>query len=193
MAKKTSKTLTTNDKMEIWELLKDVPPQAQKTFRRQGGFSGTDVSPQWRMLRLTEVFGPMGIGWGYDIQDRWESEGACFVQVRGWYKWNEEIYYIGSTIGGTAMSRTPDESYKMAVTDAFGKSFSQIGLAASIYLGEDFAGSKYANRNTLEKLKDLISLKEANEKLILDHYKVQRVTDLNETQAKNAVEILENR
>lgn len=191
MAKKISKS--SSQKMEIWELLKDVPQQAQKTFRRQGGFSGTDVSPQWRMKRLTEVFGAAGSGWGYEIKSNWESKDCCFVLLEGWYKWGNEIYKIPATIGGTQMSRTPDESYKMAVTDAFGKSFSQIGLAASVYLGEDFSGSKYASSSSIERLEMLIEEKGANLKTLLSHYKVKNLEAMNEKQANEAAEILINK
>jgi hypothetical protein len=191
MAKKISKS--SSQKMEIWELLKDVPQQAQKTFRRQGGFSGTDVSPQWRMKRLTEVFGPAGCGWGYEIKSNWESKDCCFVLLEGWYKWGNEIHKIPATIGGTQMSRTPDESYKMAVTDAFGKSFSQIGLAATVYLGEDFSGSKYASSSSIERLEMLIEEKGANLKTLLSHYKVKNLEAMNEKQANEAAEILINK
>lgn len=194
MAKKVADKKTEFLKTEIWELLSEVPAQAKKTFRRKGGFTGTDVSPQWRMKRLTEVFGPMGIGWGYEIEDRWESANCCFVQLSGWYRWQcDHQHKIGSTIGGTEMDRTPDESYKMAVTDAFGKCFAQIGLAASIYLGEDFTGSKYANQSTIDRLNSLIEIKDANTDSLLTHYKVKSFDELNEKQAKQACEILEKR
>tara|TARA_R100001594_G_scaffold127395_1_gene165060 strand:- start:2017 stop:2607 length:591 start_codon:yes stop_codon:yes gene_type:complete len=196
MAKKTSVVRNQLNKMELWELLSDVPQQAKKTFRRKGGFSGTDVSPQWRIRRLTEVLGPMGLGWGYEIEDRWEIANCVFVQLAGWYclpGTPEEKLKIGSTIGGTELERTPDESYKMAVTDAFGKCFAQIGLAASIYLGEDFSGSKYANESTIEKLNSLIEIKQANTEALLTHYKVKDFSELNEEQAKQACDILEQR
>ena len=52
-------------KMEIYEKMQDTPKEAQKQIGagRLKGF--TDINPMWRIKRLTEVFGPCGIGWWY--------------------------------------------------------------------------------------------------------------------------------
>lgn len=170
--------------LELWDKLAPVSKDATKEFKRAGGFKGTDINPQWRMRRMTETFGPVGVGWGYELMDRWidrvpHGDGeACiaFCQVRVWYRAyidnetgeiigvmkarqlqqepreqksggvfvsgtrqpdpDDPELWTGPQIGGTVMTRTPDEAYKMAITDALGKCFAQIGLGADVYMGE---------------------------------------------------------
>ena len=150
---------------EIWKELSPVAAGAAKKFKRAGGFSGTDINPQWRMKRMTEVFGPVGLGWGYEIEDRWsetvtQGDGQvtiAYVQLKAWWvpadvveKQPVERNYTGSQIGGTSMKRTPDESYKMAITDALGKCLAQLGLAAEVYLGEFDKPVDYASSDELK-------------------------------------------
>lgn len=136
--------------MKLWNQLEMTDPQFTKSFRRSGGFSGTDINPTWRMKRLTETFGPAGVGWWYNIREHWSEEvdGKRFAFVLlEFYYWvqhedggdrSEPILQIG----GTEFGRAPDEAYKMAVTDALGKCAAALGLAADVYLGQ-FDDSKY--------------------------------------------------
>lgn len=52
--------------MRFYEYSRAVPKTAQKDFNN-GRFSGTDISPIWRIKILTEMFGPAGIGWYTDV------------------------------------------------------------------------------------------------------------------------------
>lgn len=127
-----------------WINLCKTDPNHTKKFTRAGGFSGTDISPAYRIQRLTEEFGPCGEGWGHVIHSRWREtfpgkNGATecvFAEVSLWWK-NEkgERCETGPQIGGTIADRTPDEAYKMAVTDAIGKCALFLGVAADVYLG----------------------------------------------------------
>ena len=62
--------------MELYELGRQVPDEAKKpiTAGRLKGF--TDINPMWRIKRLTEMFGPCGIGWWYEITDKRMEAGA---------------------------------------------------------------------------------------------------------------------
>ena len=54
------------DKMTIYESARGVPEEARKSIsggRLQGM---TDINPMWRVKKLTELFGPAGIGWRFD-------------------------------------------------------------------------------------------------------------------------------
>lgn len=33
------------------------------------GFDGTSVNAEYMIMRATELFGPLGSGWGFDIQE----------------------------------------------------------------------------------------------------------------------------
>jgi hypothetical protein len=156
-----------------WDKLKDVTDtEALKGFTRSGGFSGTDINPTWRMERMTEVFGPVGWGWGYQVVRRWTETfktvkkgeiPIVFTTVRCWYVptgeqpyWpkNEDgisdrrnppinALWTGEQDGGTEVTdRGTDEVYKQAITDGFGKTCAQVGLGAAIYRGK-WDDSKY--------------------------------------------------
>lgn len=53
--------------LRFYVMGKTVPPEAKRSFTRDGGFSGTDINTIWRIKTLTEMFGPVGIGWYLDI------------------------------------------------------------------------------------------------------------------------------
>lgn len=143
-----------------WARLQVTDPKHTKPFKKAGGFSGTDISPAYRIQRLTEEFGPCGQGWGYTIQDRWREQFPArdgeppkdfvFVQLSLWWSEDGERYETGPQIGGTEAGRTPDEAYKMAVTDALGKCALLLGVAADVYLGF-FDGSKYQRQHNREE------------------------------------------
>ena len=143
-----------DDNMSLWNELCVTDPKYTKPFRRGGGFSGTDINPAWRSMRMTEVFGPIGIGWGYTVDREWSEvigdKSFAFCKVSIWYLYRgpgEDVAKqlnvpAGTFIGGTEFGRAPDEAYKMAITDALGKCLMHLGLAADVYLGQ-FDDSKY--------------------------------------------------
>lgn len=130
---------------KLYDQLSPCPEDATKPFNR--GWSGKSIDPQWRIKTLTEAFGPCGIGWGFDITNRWsdEAEGHKFAFVSGriWYVWEGEKRYSLETTGGTQFSsRQGEDAYKCSETDALGKSAVAIGLAADVYHGKH-DGDKY--------------------------------------------------
>ena len=142
-----------SENMELYIQLQKTPPEAQKRIAA-GRLKGmTDINPMWRIKRLTEVFGPCGIGWWYEITDKRIEEGAngekkAFVDINLFYKWNGEISQpIQGTGGSSFVSAetkglyTSDECFKMALTDAIGISCKAIGMSADIYFQKD--QSKY--------------------------------------------------
>ena len=115
----------------------------------------TDIKPQWRLLALTEMFGPCGIGWYYETVKTWTEEHednneiSCHVLIKLYYKDNEEWSKGVEGQGGSMLiaqeTRGPhhsDEAYKMATTDALSVACKQIGIASDIYMG--YSNSKYA-------------------------------------------------
>lgn len=135
------------DNMRIYNESRVVPEEAQKAFNN-GKFSGTDINPMWRIKKLTELFGPCGIGWYYDVvSERSESHGDMtmaivdlnlYVKVDG--EWSKPIYGTGgntllkTTRSGTS---TSDEGYKMALTDALSVACKALGIGADIYFDKD--------------------------------------------------------
>ena len=140
------------DNLALWNRLKRTDPRATKPFTRSGGFRGTQIDPAWRLQMMTEAFGPVGQGWGYEQVEWTVIERMVFACVRAWYRdpATGEKCFTGPQWGGTELMRRRrdggeepnDEAFKMSVTDALGKCLLEVGLAADIYLGQ-FDDSKY--------------------------------------------------
>ena len=141
------------DNLEILELGWDVPQDAKKPISG-GRLNGkTDISPMWRIKRLTEMFGPCGIGWWYVIKDQRLLEGAdkevkAFVDIDLYYRWGEQVSQPIPGVGGNTFVEkggkyTSDECFKMALTDAISVAAKAIGVGGSVYYGGE--QTKYSN------------------------------------------------
>lgn len=144
------------DNMSIYNQSREVPQEAQKQFSN-GTFSGTDINPMWRIKKLTELFGPCGIGWYYDVTSERAEEHHdmtmaivdlnLYIKVDG--EWSKPIYGTG---GNTLVKPTSkgqkssDEGYKMALTDALGVACKALGIGADIYFAKD--KTKYTQYST---------------------------------------------
>ena len=143
------------DNMEFWKQLDTTPKEAQKEILagRLKGF--TDINPMWRLKRLTELFGPCGIGWKYEIVSTdvipgANDEVAAFVNILLYYKdgdkWSDGIPGLG---GSSFVAKekngmhTSDECFKMALSDAIGTACKALGMSADIYFSKD--RSKYTS------------------------------------------------
>lgn len=139
------------DNLALWNVLSRTNPAHTKPFTKSG-FNGTQIDPVGRMLMMTEVFGPIGKGWGYEQLEHIITEGMVFICVRCWWKDPEtgDKCWTGPQWGGDVLFKTRkngpavpnDEAFKMAMTDAVGKALVPLGVAADIYLGQ-FDDSKY--------------------------------------------------
>jgi len=143
-----------NKNLKIWNQVKAVPLEAQRRIKG-GRLNGmTDINPQWRLAVITELFGPIGIGWYYKIERQWiEEQGdlACaFTNIELFVKhdgeWSQPI--VGT--GGSMLSAkekagvyVSDECFKMSLTDALSVAFKQLGVGAEIYSGNFDFTSKY--------------------------------------------------
>jgi len=143
--------------MNTWNRLNKPPLKALRQISAGRLKGKTDINPQWRMQAMTEVFGPVGVGWKYTIDKLWAETGAenqvcAFALVSVFTKtangWSEPIPGIGGSmliVQEKSGLHTSDEAYKMAVTDALSVALKSLGIAAEIYLG-NFDGSKYINQ-----------------------------------------------
>ena len=146
-----------DNNLGIWNQISK--PDAQYMKKITGGrLSGmSDINPQWRYQKMTEVFGKCGEGWKFDIVKLWTEPGSdgqimCFAMVDLFTMgkdWGEPIPGVGGSmlvVNEKAGPHTSDEGYKMAVTDALSTSMKMLGMAAEVYLG-NYDGSKYSNQN----------------------------------------------
>lgn len=136
--------------LDNWEKLSRPPAEALKTIKggRLGGM--TDINPQWRYKAMTEVFGPCGDGWTYDIVRLWTEPGTdgqvcVFAHINLFVGQHSPIPGIGGSMLVAKEReglRTNDEAYKMAITDALSVAMKMLGVGADIYMGR-WDGSKY--------------------------------------------------
>ena len=135
--------------MEIYNSGRQVPPEAQKSFNN-GKFAGTDINPMWRIKKMTELFGPCGIGWYYEVlSERCEEHGEndtiaivdlnLYIRVNG--EWSKPIYGTGGNVikrlNKYSKVDVSDEGYKMALTDALSVACKALGIGADIYFEKD--------------------------------------------------------
>lgn len=134
--------------LDIYNHFKVVPIEAQKPIGA-GRLKGmTDINPMWRIKALTELFGPCGIGWYYEVKSKWMetsgTETAAFVDIELFIKseggWSKPIYGTGGSKFIAKESKGPymdDECYKKATTDAIGVACKQLGIGADVYWSKD--------------------------------------------------------
>lgn len=143
--------------LDLWNSLSKTDPSHTKSFTRGGGFSGTAIKPMWAVWRATKEFGPVGIGWGWDVVETQIAEGMVFCLVRVWYVHGGLRYETGAQWGGTEIrtprkdgsSRADDESFKKSVTDGITKCLSYIGIGGDVHLGQ-FDDTKYVSETKAE-------------------------------------------
>lgn len=133
------------DNLDLYNKVRSVPKEAQKTITA-GRLKGmTDINPMWRIQKLTEQFGVAGVGWYYDITNRWLEDGAdgekcAFVEISLYINdggnWSKPINGTGGSkfIANESKGKyTSDEAYKMALTDAISVACKALGMGADVY------------------------------------------------------------
>lgn len=73
--------------MRVWERVRQPPKEALKQIEAGRLKNKTDINPQWRYQSMTEVFGPCGIGWKYEVVRVWREDATggevfAFAEVR---------------------------------------------------------------------------------------------------------------
>ena len=142
--------------MRLYERLRGVPDEAKKPIEEGRLKGSTNINTMWRLKHLTEVFGPCGFGWRYEIVNKYtqnasETEVSAFVDVNLYVKdpesgeWSAAIPGTGGNVF-TRIERSGklfvnDEAFKMALSDAISVAGKAIGLGADVYFEED--RSKY--------------------------------------------------
>lgn len=144
------------DNMSIYSQLRECPPEAMKTIRG-GRLSGmSDISPMWRIKRLTELFGPQGIGWWLQNVTYWTEtapggEIMAFCRLELVYVYEGNVSAPVPGIGGSGLVNSEksglvanDEAFKMAFTDAISVATKGLGMAADVYWDKD--STKYTGK-----------------------------------------------
>lgn len=145
----------TNDNARIWSQVCETDPR--RTKKGDGkAYKYTAINNTWLAQRATEVFGPIGIGWGFEEVEHQVIGDTWFSKVSLWYvldgkrsepivQWGATPFRVTRSTGDKAGSVVEDdEAPKKAITDGWTKCLSLLGFTADIRLGM-FDDSKYVN------------------------------------------------
>lgn len=148
----------------LWRRVCVTDPKAVKPITGKQ-YSGNSPKPYWIVERLTDEFGPCGIGWGFNIlNERIErfsdSDTLHIAVVRLWYVMDGkrgELEQIGQTkasyMTNAGKFMLDEDAPKKSVTDALIKCASYLGFAGDIFSGR-WDDSKYvaeANKEWRER------------------------------------------
>lgn len=138
-------------KTELWDRLGKTDPKHTKGFKRAGGFSGTAIKPIYSYRRMTEEYGPCGVGWGvgepsFQVVPGPEGEVLVYCTVSIWHGDRANIVFgvggdkaVGKNKYGLSAD---DEAFKKAFTDAVTNALKLIGVGADVHMGL-FEDNKY--------------------------------------------------
>lgn len=135
-----------SDTKALWKRAFTTDPQAVKPITGKQ-YSGNSPKPYWIIERLTDEFGPCGIGWGFTIlNERFErfsdTDTLHVAVVRLWYilgGQRGELEQVGQTKASYVTSKgsfmLDEDAPKKSVTDALVKCASYLGFAGDIFSG----------------------------------------------------------
>lgn len=133
------------DNLTIWNRFADIDPKFTKPITGRD-YGGTSPNPQYVIRCLTEMFGPAGKGFGWNvIAEDFKEMGGTYLhwcRIRFWWK-DEDGEHSVEEYGQTKAAymtnagklRVDEDAPKKSLTDAIIKGSSHIGVAANIFLG----------------------------------------------------------
>jgi len=147
-----------SEKTSIWSAVEKTDVSATKKVPG-GGRKVTSINAIYMVKRATETFGPVGIGWGYEIvEERFDAGSPIYndaseivgtstnhtIRLRLWFKDPESgekgtVEHFGHTKYMYGTSRgvfVDEEAPKKSLTDAVKKCLSMLGFSADVFLGQ---------------------------------------------------------
>ena len=137
-----------NENMRIWDAVSKTDPDHTKKVNQRGGFTAIDA--HYQIMRATEQFGPIGIGWGYIAGEPIFQDRFVIVPVTVWH--GDRSQTFGPVYGCCEMfgNRPDSDAPKKAGTDGLTKLLSQLGFNADVFL-KKFDDNKYVQELHREK------------------------------------------
>ena len=149
------------DNKALWNTAFMTDPKAVKPITGKQ-YNGNSPKPYWLIDRATEVFGPVGIGWGCTVKsERFERLSETDVLhvavVSVWYVFDGKRSETFDQMGGTKAAyktakgslMVDEDAGKKSVTDGMVKCLSMIGFAGDIFSGR-WDDSKYVEQAARE-------------------------------------------
>jgi len=128
----------------IWDQVKQTNPRFTKKVDFGRGF--TSIDPMYQIGKMTEIFGPVGQGWGYVVNYHY-TDKYISAEVSVWTEDRKNFYGPVCSLMPLQNSKGKfdDEAGKKVMTDALTKAFSHLGMSADVFLGL-FDSSKYVEQ-----------------------------------------------
>lgn len=161
----------TDKNMLIWSQVEKTDPSATKDATVSGQ-KITSIKGHYMVKRATEIFGPVGIGWGWSvIEERFDKGGEIrkdtgevignevghTVRIRLWFMQDGqrgEVEQYGCTPFAYKSKwgvTTDTEAPKKSLTDAIKKALSMLGFGADIFMGmfddQDYVAEREAEES----------------------------------------------
>lgn len=167
--------------MQIWDKVSTTDTRYTKAAE-VGGQKITSLNGTAMIMKATEIFGPVGIGFGWSIVEERFDEGSEMVsgegdkrlvlgrelnhtiKIRFWFELDGkrgEIEQYGCTryLYKSKYGTTTDgEAPKKSLTDAIKKSLSMLGFSADVFLG------MFDDHTYVEQLKEEQAIEQAVDK-----------------------------
>lgn len=132
-----------SDNLKLWDAHADIDPKFTKQITGKA-YRGTSPSPQYVIKCLTDLFGPVGIGFGWRVVA--EAFQPLGEETLHWCRiefWHTDRANTFEAYGQTKAAyptksggfMVDEDAPKKSLTDAIVKAASQIGIAANIFLG----------------------------------------------------------
>lgn len=132
-----------SDNLSLWDQFADIDPKFTKPISGKD-YGGTSPNAHYVIRCLTEMFGPIGQGFGWHvIAENIEHFGETAVHWCRIEFWHTDRKNTFETYGQTKMAYKTQKGYikvdedapKKSMTDAVTKAAAQVGVAANIFLG----------------------------------------------------------
>lgn len=163
-----------SDNLRIWSAVEKTNPAHTKKVNQRGGF--TAISAAFQIKAATQLFGPIGIGWGYETGAPIIADTLIIVPVSLWHGSRENSF--GPMLGCEELKdkngRVDSDAPKKATTDGLTKLLSQLGFNADVFLGL-FDDNKYVAQVTRE-----FAEKDAPQKAELSNKELDALAKLDE-------------
>lgn len=135
---------TPQDNLKIWKSWETTNPDNTKKVT-EGGYQYTAINAYSQFRKATELFGPVGTGWGWTIKSHellYADRPANTMILLALDVWITEggkrhaIEMMNSIkLFNRSGDRIDDDAYKKLLTDTITKGLSYFGCSADVFLG----------------------------------------------------------
>ena len=130
--------------LALWNRFADIDPKFTKKITGKP-YQGTSPNPQYVIRCLTEMFGPVGQGFGWEVvREDFQPLGdevLHWCRIKFWWTLAGHLASYESYGQTKALMKTKsglmsdEDAPKKSLTDAIVKAASHLGIAANIFLG----------------------------------------------------------